>query len=125
MAMSILINTLGLENHWGLTHSAQGVNHIVETVDSHWLKVVMDCGNFVQEPYASLEQVAPHTVMVHAKTYYGGGEWYTLDLDYARIAGILRAVDFTGYVSIEYEGKEDPLTAVPRTISLLQKSFQA
>jgi len=116
---------LGLENHWGLTHSAQGVNHIVETVNSDWLKVVMDCGNFVQEPYASLEQVAPHTVMVHAKTYFGGGEWYTLDLDYVRIAGILRAVDFTGYVSIEYEGKEDPLTAVPRTISLLQKSFQA
>jgi sugar phosphate isomerase/epimerase len=96
----------------------------VETVNSDWLKVIMDCGNFVQDTYANLEQVAPHTVMVHAKTYFGGGEWYTLDLDYARIAGILRAFGFAGYVSIEYEGKEDPLTALPKTIALLQKSFQ-
>ena len=34
-----------------------------------------------------IELLAPHAVIVQAKTYYGGGEWYTLDLDYPRIAG--------------------------------------
>ena len=116
---------LGLENHWGLTYSPEGVNRIVETLDSDWLKVIMDCGNFVvNDPYASLEKIAPHTVMVHAKTYFGGGEWYTLDLDYARIAEILQAAGFTGYVSIEFEGQEDPLTGMPKTIALLRQSFE-
>jgi L-ribulose-5-phosphate 3-epimerase len=114
---------LGLENHWGLTYSAEGVNRIVEAIDSDWLKVIMDCGNFVEDTYASLEKVAPHTIMLHAKTYYGGGEWYSLDIDYARVADILDAVGFTGYVSIEYEGKEDALTAVPKTIARLRESF--
>jgi sugar phosphate isomerase/epimerase len=116
---------LGLENHWGLTATPQGVNRIVETVDSDWLKVVMDCGNFIDDPYASLAQIAPHAVMVHAKTFYGGGVWYTLDLDYARIFAILREVKFRGYTSIEFEGREDPLTGVPKTIAMLRQSFQA
>ena len=51
-------------------------------------------------------------MIVQAKTYYGGGEWYTLDLDYPRIAGILRKAGFHGYVSLEMEGKETPDTAV-------------
>jgi hypothetical protein len=38
---------------------------------------------------------------VQAKTCYGGGEWYTLDLDYPRIAPILRDAEFHGYVSRE------------------------
>ena len=49
----------------------------------------MDTGNFLEDPYDKLEQIAPKTVFVQAKTYYGGGEWYTLDLDYKRIAKIL------------------------------------
>ena len=52
-------------------------------------------------------------MIVQAKTYYGGGEWYTLDLDYPRIAGILRKAGFQGWVSLEMEGKEDAATAVP------------
>jgi L-ribulose-5-phosphate 3-epimerase len=115
---------LALENHWGLTRSAEGVNRIVESIGSDWLKVTMDCGNFIEDAYASLAKIAPHTILVHAKTYFGGGEWYTLDLDYRRIAGILHSVGFTGYVSLEYEGREDPMTAVPKSIELLRQSFK-
>jgi hypothetical protein len=32
-------------------------------------------------------------------------------------------VNFTGYVSLEFEGKEDPLTAVPKGLELLRKAF--
>lgn len=115
---------LALENHWGLTRSPEGVNRIVEAVGSEWLKVTMDCGNFIEDTYVNLEKIAPHTVLVHAKTYFGGGEWYTLELDYKRIAGILRAAGFKGYVSLEYEGKEDPMIGVPKSIVLLRESFE-
>ncbi|MEC8800558.1 MAG: sugar phosphate isomerase/epimerase, partial [Planctomycetota bacterium] len=69
------------------------------------------------------EQMAPHTVYVQAKTYFGGGKWYTLDLDYAKIAATLQKHDYRGYVSLEFEGKEDYETAIPKSLNLLRKAF--
>ena len=114
---------LALENHWGLTYSSEGVNRIVESINSDWLKVTMDCGNFLSDIYDNLQKIAPHTVLVHAKTYFGGGEWYTLDIDYSKVAEILSAVDFKGYVSIEFEGKENPLTGMPKSIEMIRNSW--
>ena len=62
-------------------------------------------------------------MFVQAKTYYGGGTWYTLDLDYKRIADILRRHDYRGYVSLEFEGREAAETAIPKSLALLRKSF--
>tara|TARA_Y100000739_G_scaffold120331_1_gene103624 strand:- start:435 stop:1349 length:915 start_codon:yes stop_codon:yes gene_type:complete len=114
---------LALENHWGLTRTPEGLLRIVNSIDSPWLGVLMDTGNFLEDPYEKLEEIAPQTVFVQAKTYYGGGEWYTLDLDYPRIAEILKKVNYKGYISLEFEGKEDANTGVPKSIELLKKSF--
>lgn len=114
---------LGLENHWGLGLTPEGVLRIVDAVDSPWLKVTMDTGNFLEDPYERLDKIAPQTVFVQAKTYYGGGVWYEVDLDYPRIAAILRRHDYRGYVSLEFEGREDFKTAVPKSLALLRKAF--
>lgn len=114
---------LGLENHWGLGRTAEGVLRIVKAIDSPWLKVTMDTGNFLDDTYAQLEQLAPETTYVQAKTYCGGGTWYTLDLDYARIGKILDAVNYRGYVSLEFEGQEDWKTAIPKSLALLRGAF--
>jgi sugar phosphate isomerase/epimerase len=60
---------------------------------------------------------------VQAKTYQGGGEWYTLDLDYKRVAEILRKVNYNGYISLEMEGKADPDVSVPESLKLLRSAF--
>ncbi|MAM64326.1 MAG: xylose isomerase [Candidatus Marinimicrobia bacterium] len=114
---------LALENHWGLTRTPEGLLRIVNSIDSPWLGVLMDTGNFLEDPYEKLEEIAPQTVFVQAKTYYGGGEWYTLDLDYPRIAEILNKVEYKGYISLEFEGKEDANKGVPKSIEMLKKSF--
>jgi sugar phosphate isomerase/epimerase len=114
---------LGLENHWGLARTPQGLLRIIKAVDSPWLKVLLDTGNFLEDPYDKLDQCAPHTVFMHAKTYYGGGLWYTLDLDYPRIAAIMRKHNFRGYVSLEFEGNEDYKTAIPKSLALLRNAF--
>jgi len=114
---------LGLENHWGLARTPEGLLRIVKAVDSSWLKVLLDTGNFLEDPYDKLEQCAPHTVFMHAKTYYGGGLWYSLDLDYPRIARIMRKYNFQGYVSLEFEGNEDYKTAIPKSLALLRRAF--
>jgi sugar phosphate isomerase/epimerase len=114
---------LALENHWGLTRTPEGLLRIVNALPSPWLGVLMDTGNFLEDPYPKLEQIAPQTVFVQAKTYFGGGEWYTLDLDYQRIAQILAAADYRGYVALEFEGKADPDDGVARSIELLRRAF--
>jgi len=115
--------TLALENHWGLGRTPEGLLRIVKAVDSPWLKILMDTGNFLEDPYDKLEMVAPHTAFVQAKTYYGGGTYYTLDLDYKRIANILKIHQYRGYISLEFEGEEDYRTAIPKSLKMLRKAF--
>lgn len=114
---------LALENHWGLTTRTENLLRIWKSVDSPWLGLNLDTGNFAVEPYPEIEKLAPHASIVQAKTYYGGGEWYTLDLDYTRIANTLRKANYAGWVSLEMEGKEDPKTAVPKSLDVLRKAF--
>ncbi len=115
--------TMGLENHWGLGLTPQGVLRIVDAVNSPWLQCTLDTGNFLEDPYARLEMMAPKTVFVQAKTYYGGGKWYTLDLDYPRIAAIMKKHNYRGWISLEFEGKEDWKTALPKSLAVLRNAF--
>ena len=114
---------LGLENHWGLGLTPEGILRIVNAIDSPWLQVTTDTGNFLDDPYERLAKMAPHTVLVQAKTYFGGGQWYSLDLDYSRIGRILNEHDYRGWVSLEFEGMEDYRTAIPKSLALLRESF--
>jgi sugar phosphate isomerase/epimerase len=114
---------MGLENHWGLGRTPEGVLRVVDAVDSPWLQITMDTGNFLEDPYDRLEMIAPKTCLVQAKTYFGGGTWYTLDLDYDRIARIMRRANYRGYISLEFEGRDNPRQAVPRSLELLRRAF--
>jgi sugar phosphate isomerase/epimerase len=114
---------LALENHWGLARTPEGLLRIFNQIQSPWLGALMDTGNFLEDPYDKLKQIAPKTIYVQAKTYFGGGEWYTLDLDYKRIAKILSDAKYTGYVALEFEGKESPDIAVPKSVALLREAF--
>lgn len=114
---------LALENHWGLTRTPEGLLRIADAIESPWLGVLMDTGNFLENPYEKLEKIAPKTTFVQAKTYYGGGEWYTLDLDYKRIASILKKVNYGGYVSIEFEGKAPADEGVAKSVATLREAF--
>ncbi len=96
---------LGLENHWGLGRTAEGVLRIVEAIKSPWLAMTLDTGNFLEHSYEQMERMAAATIpiaLVQAKTYFGGGRWYALDLDYAKIASILRQDGYRGWISLEF-----------------------
>jgi len=112
-----------LENHWGVTLKTESVLKIIAGVNSPWLGLNLDIGNFPDDPYPEIEKLAPHAAYVHFKTYFGGGEYYTLNLDYKRIAGMLKKNGYKGYVSLEFEGKEDPETAVAKSLDVMRNAF--
>lgn len=114
---------MAIENHWGLSTKPDNLLKIYKAIDSPWLGMNVDTGNYVGDPYPQMEQLAPYADIVQAKTYYGGGVWYTLDLDYKRIAGILRKAGFRGWVSLEMEGNEPAQTAVPKSFEVLREAF--
>lgn len=117
---------LVVENHGGITSTAEQVIKLLKAVDSDWFRVNLDTGNFRENIYESIEAVMPYTVHMHAKIFEMGLEWHGLEgywvekrLDYRRIAEIILKSGYNGYVSLEYEGEEDPLTAVPKAVEFL------
>lgn len=114
---------MGLENHWGLGRTPEGVLRVVDELKSPWLQVTLDTGNFLEDPYGRLTQLAARTVLLQAKTYQGGGVWYTLDLDYGRIANIMQEAGYRGYISLEFEGKAPALPAIAESLALLRRHF--
>ncbi|MDR2761968.1 MAG: sugar phosphate isomerase/epimerase [Planctomycetaceae bacterium] len=115
---------MGLENHWGLGGTPEGVLKIVDAVNSPYLRITADTGNFLDDYYAKFEKLIPKAVLVQAKTYYGGGKWYSLEIDYDKIAAILQKYNYRGFISLEFEGNENPKTAVPKSLALLRSKFK-
>ena len=64
------------ESHWGMTMKAEYLMRIVDGVNSPWLGINLDIGNFPADPYPEIEKIAPRAAIVHFKTRtHGGGEY--------------------------------------------------
>lgn len=112
---------LALENHGGVTSTADQMLRIVEAIDHPNFGVNLDSGNFhTPDPYADLARIAPYAVNVQLKTEIDrDGTKEEADLE--RLVGILREARYSGYVVLEYEAEEDPLTAIPRHVEKLRQ----
>lgn len=115
--------TLALENHGGITATPAQLLRLVEAVDSPWFGVNVDTGNFkTPDPYADLERIAPYAVNVQVKTEITRSEAGPEEpADLARLVEMLRRVRYSGYVVLEYEAAEDPLTAIPGHVAELRR----
>jgi len=113
---------LGLENHGGVVADPDGLLAVVEGVDSEWLGINLDGGNFVSaDPYADLARCAPWAVNVQYKaSIRRGAEAPPEPADARRVLGILAAAGYQGALVLEYEDPEDPFTAVPRLVGELR-----
>ncbi len=115
---------LAIENHGYLTDSAEALLRIVDAVDHEWLGINLDTGNFREQPYENMAAVAHLALTVQIKielrTYDGSG---VEDANYARIVAILRKAGYRGYAALEYEGKEDPMIAVPPLLDRLRRTL--
>lgn len=111
---------LALENHGGVTARAADMLEIVKQVQSPAFGVNFDSGNFHNEdPYQELEMIAPYAINAQIKVdmHYQGKKVLA---DLKRIVQILRAVNYSGWVALEYESDEEPLQAVPKWLDQLR-----
>jgi len=115
---------LAIENHGYLTESADDVIRIVEAVDSKWLGVNLDTGNFAKDPYANIAKAAPYAIVCQIKSFVGRiepGQWEPADYD--RIIKIICDSGYRGYAALEYE-RDDPQRNVPIAISKLKAAVR-
>ena len=116
---------LGLENHGGVTATANQLLEIVRGVSADGFGVNLDSGNFrsSDDPYAELAQIAPYAVNAQLKVEMNPGgkkEW----TDIPRVLRILANSGYSGWVALEYEASEPPLEAIPGWIEKLKSSLK-
>jgi sugar phosphate isomerase/epimerase len=103
---------LALENHGGITSTADQVLALHRAVGSDWLGINLDFGNFTGDAFAQYAACAPLAVAAHAKVQYDGPHGRER-VDYSRVRGLMSDHHYRGYLAIEYEEPEDARAAVP------------
>ncbi len=132
--------TLALENHGRFAGRSDQVRDITEQVGSPALRVNFDTGNFLpvgQDPVAAARELAEWIVLVHLKDIRRAGDnepsHVFLDpagqlltgsvigdglVDLPALMTMLRETGYAGWLSLEFEGAEEPLSiGVPRSLA--------
>ena len=115
---------LALENHGGLTESADGMLELVRGVQSPWFGVNLDSGNFHSaDVYGDLAKIAPYTINVQIKVSVQAAGKPKEPSDFKRLAGILRSVGYRGYIVLEYEESGDPPQDCEKYVNQIRAAF--
>jgi sugar phosphate isomerase/epimerase len=113
---------LGIENHGGI--GADQLLHMMSRVDSSWVGINLDTGNFVSnDPYREMEVCAPFAVNVQFKATLKTPEGKAYPADFDRIASILRASKYRGFVALEYE-EEHPYERIPELFKQMATALE-
>jgi sugar phosphate isomerase/epimerase len=112
--------TLGIEDHQGVTQNADVCLEIMHRLDSPFAGINLDITNFVATPtadaYAQIKACAPHATHAHIRDHFADGT--PVDLD--RVWRLFAEAGYKGYMSAEYEGKEDAVTGVPKLMEKIK-----
>lgn len=111
---------VALENHGGITATAEQVERLIRAVDHPWLGINLDFGNY-RTPYEEYLRSAPDTVTTHAKVTHRTVAGDQAKVDYSRALEIVGQAGYRGYINIEYEEAEDARTGVPAFVAELQE----
>ncbi len=111
---------LGLENHGGVTDRAETIVKIVKQVKSPWVGINLDTANFKTKIYEQIEMIAPHAVNVQVKAMVRD-ENGPAPSDWDRVAKMLVANNYRGYLALEYEEKAPALEATPALFKKLRE----
>lgn len=137
-----------LENHGFYMQKATRVKKLIKKVNHSNFRVTLDTGNFLcvnDDPVESVRSLAPYAVMVHLKDFHVKPKnqmppdgWFATpstialrgailghgDIDVPAQLRILKKVGYDGYLSLEFEGVEEPTFAVKSGLKYLRAELK-
>jgi sugar phosphate isomerase/epimerase len=136
-----------LENHGFYLQESRRVEKLIKAVDHPNYGLTIDMGNFLcvnEDPVRAVARLAKYAIMAHAKDFHvrpkdrmPASGWFATPTSIAlrgAIAGhgvidipaelrLLKKVGYTGYLSLEFEGMEDPRQAVRLGLDYLREQL--
>lgn len=139
--------TLGIrtcsENHGYIAQDSDRVERLFNAVNHDNYGLLVDVGNFIcadENPETAVSRVAPYAIHVHAKdmivrstptesccsmtrgcNYFCGCVVGEGDIPVKKCLSILKRAGYDGYVSIEFEGREDCISGITRGLANLRR----
>jgi sugar phosphate isomerase/epimerase len=111
---------LGVEDHSGITQNASACLEIIHRINSPYAGINLDITHFIptstEDAYAQIEACIPYATNTHIRDHFDDGT--PIDLD--RVWRLFAKAGYKGYMSAEYEGREDPMTGVPKLIAKIR-----
>jgi len=137
---------VGLENHGRFVGTSERVEKVIEAVGEDNFGACLDIGNFLvvdEDPLAAVTRLAPRAVHVHVKDMHlfdtnpGDGAFPTNAGKYLRgailgegIVDVAKSVDiivkagYHGWLSMEFEGRENLFYAIGRAYDNLTETVK-
>lgn len=138
-----------LENHGFYMQAAQRIETLLKAVDHPNFGLTLDMGNFLcvnDDPVKAVARLAKYAVIAHAKDFHVRPKktlplpgWFATPtsialrgamvghgaIDVPRQLQLLKRAGYDGYLSLEFEGIEEPLYAVSVGIAFLREKLTA
>lgn len=112
--------TLGLQNNRsdGIVATAQQLSQCVRDVGTPWLRICLDPADLVDR--SGLDRALDQVVQVHARMRDVQDDGSDARIVWPALLQLLQAHRYRGFVLLDYEGIEEPETAVPRAANYLR-----
>jgi len=109
--------TLGIEDHGGITQRADVCLEIMHRVNSPYAGINLDITHFIptatEDSYAQIKACVPYATHAHIRDRFDDGR--PIDMD--RVWRMFAEGGYKGFLSVEYQGKEDPMTGIPKLMN--------
>lgn len=118
---------IGIQNHGDMLQTAEQCIYILKQVDSEWVGLIVDTGNFkTEDPYKDITTVVPYAINWQVKeSVFGLGN--EIPTDYKRLVKIVKDGGYKGYFPVEtllVRGKPyDPFVLVPGMLTEIRNAI--
>lgn len=116
---------IALQNHSEFLKTADDVNRLFSMVDSEWLGLNLDIGNYrVHNTYEEVKKNIQHAVTWQIKeNVWLNGE--KVPTNFVRLLKIIKQAGYRGYLPLETLGPGDPYQKVPALLQEVQSALKA
>ncbi|MBO2535617.1 sugar phosphate isomerase/epimerase family protein [Rummeliibacillus suwonensis] len=112
-----------IENHGGISSNPDLLKELLSTEKN--IGAIIDFGHFaIDDICYAIREISPYIKLIHVKSFNFRGNLEETTFDYFKIFEQIVHENYSGNLSIEYEGDGDPMIGVHKTRLLTQHSLE-